>query len=305
MTNRSPLVLAALANVALPGANAVAVRPFEVPGDYDGAEITYANGNKLIALAPTTPIAGASQAAELALLDELRLRVESGELPFSVPEVVASADLPEGGRVILTQPPIGHPIEVESLRPGPGLTSNVGRVIAAIHELPTALLERLEFPIYTAADYRARHRLELEAAGATGLVPPVLLQRWEASLDDATVWEFDPVVVHGDLAPEYLLIDKGKVTSISGWGNARVADPADDLAWLVAAASDEAGESILKAYDSTRTGPPDEGLFERAMLISELALARWLQYGIRENLPDVIADATTMLSDLAAAVTLP
>ena len=299
---RSPLVMAALANVALPGVSAVAVRSVEVPGDYDGAEITYANGSKLIAQAPATPIAGASQAAELALLEELRLRVNSGDLPFSVPEVVAAAALPDGGRVVLTQPPLGTPINIETLRPGPGLTSNVGRVIAAIHELPPALLERLEFPIYSAADYRARHRIELEAAGATGLVPPILLQRWEASLDDAAVWEFEPVVVHGDLAPEYLLVNQGKVRTVSGWANARVADPADDLAWIVAAASEEVGESLLKAYSASRTGPPDNGLFERAMLLSELALARWLQYGIRENLPDVIADATTMLSDLAAAV---
>ena len=299
---RTPLQLAALASVALPGSSAVGVRGIELPGEYDGAEITYSDGSKLIAQTPHNAIAGASQAAELALLEELQHRVIEGDLPFAVPEVVASAPLAEGGRIVLTHPLIGTPVDAAELAPGPGLASNLGRALAAIHELPTGLLERLEFPIYDAGDYRHRHVMELEAAGATGLVPPVLLSRWEANLDDDAIWQFKPVVIHGDLAPEYLLIEKGHVATISGWANARVADPADDLAWLIAAASEDAGDSVLKAYQSSRRGVADAGLIDRTMLISELALARWLQYGLRENLPDVVADATSMLTDLAAAV---
>jgi len=299
---RSPLMLAALASVALPNAKATAVRSIEVPGDYDGAEITFGDGSQLIAQAPANAIAGAGQAAELTLLEELQERVTRGELPFEVPVQVASAPLPEGGKMVLLHPLKGTPIDPAKLRPGPGLASNVGRAIAAIHELPPALLERLEFPIYSANDYRERQALDLDAAGGTGLVPPILLHRWEAFLDNTELWQFTPVVVHGDLAPEYLLIDHGQVSTISGWANAKVADPADDLAWLIAAASDEAGESIMKAYQNTRRGAVDPGLVDRALLISELALARWLQYGIREKKADVIADATAMLSDLAGAV---
>jgi len=299
---RSSLRLAALATVALPGTNAVGVRSIEVPGEYDGAEITYADGSRLIAQAPTSAIAGASHIAELTLLEELQHRVDTGALPFTVPEVVGSTPLPEGGNLVITRPLIGTPLDISTLRPGPGLTSNIGRAIAAIHELPTGLLERLEFPIYSASDYRERHIVELDAAGATGLIPPVLLQRWEAFLDDGDLWQFEPVVLHGDLAAEYLLVNQGRVATISGWANARVADPADDLAWLIAAASEEASESLLKAYQSSRTGPVDAGLVDRTMLISELALARWLQYGLREGLPEVVTDATAMLSDLAKAV---
>jgi hypothetical protein len=89
---------------------------------------------------------------------------------------------------------------------------------------------------------------------------------------------------------------------VSGWANARVADPADDLAWLIAAAPENVSLSLLKSYQSSRHGFADPGLIDRTMLISELALARWLQYGLRENLPEVVTDASTMLSDLAANV---
>ena len=302
MANYSPLVLAALATVALPGKNPIAVRGVEIPGDYDGAELTFADNSKLIVQAPTTSIAGAEQAAELALLAELEIQSAAGALPFSVPEVVATTDLDGGGKAVVTKPAVGEPIDVSELRPGPGLAYNLGRALAALHELPSGLLERLEFPVFSAEDYRQRHLDELDAVGATGMVPPVLLTRWEENLDDDSIWQFEPVVLHGDLAPEYVLVDEGQVSTISGWSSARVADPADDLAWIIAAASEEAGDSVLKAYQGARSEVADPGLVARASLVSELALARWLQYGLREKLPDVVKDATDMLSELAAAV---
>jgi len=300
---RSPLLLAALAAAALPEAHPVAVRSIEVPGEYDAAEVTYTGGTKLIAQVPASAEAGLGQGAELAILAELQPRVEAGELPFRVPEVVGSAPLPEGGgRVVLTKPLEGSPVDVAAMRPGPGLASGLGRALAAVHELPSGLLERLELPMLSAADCRARHLLTLEAAGASGLVPTVLLNRWESFLDDDELWDFEPTAIHGDLGPEYVLEHNGQVNAILGWANTQIGDPAEDLAWLVAAASDEAGESLLRYYQDGRGGLADPALFDRAMLLSELALARWLQFGLRENHPEVVKDAQGMLTELAAAV---
>ncbi|MCL1801136.1 MAG: aminoglycoside phosphotransferase, partial [Promicromonosporaceae bacterium] len=81
-----------------------------------------------------------------------------------------------------------------------------------------------------------------------------------------------------------------------------IADPADDLAWLLAAVNDDVGEALLVAYQANRSGRVDPFLLNRAMFLGELALARYLQFGLREQLPDVVADATAMLSELAAAV---
>jgi len=300
---RSPLALAALATVALPGKKAIGVRPASVPGDYDAAEVTFADGDTLVAQAPATPAAVASQAMELALLEELQPRVNSHQLPFAIPEVVGKAPLfDEGGQVVLTHPLLGTPFEFEMMPPGLGLASSVGRSIAAIHELPTGILERLNFPVLSPDDCRRTYQLELEASGASGLVPTVLLQRWEGYLDDAEFWQFTPTFIHGDLAAEYLLIDGGRVSTITGWANARVADPAEDLAWLLAGVSQEAGESLQKYYQEGRQIAIDPNLFERAMVLSEFALARWLQFGLREKDPEVVADAQAMLSDLAASV---
>ena len=112
------------------------------------------------------------------------------------------------------------------------------------------------------------------------------------------MWRFHPTIVHGDLGSESLLIAGAQVSAIINWGQARVADPADDLSWLLVSATPQASESILEAYQVHRTELSDQHLVARAELISELALARWLLHGVRNGLADVVADAVEMLLDL-------
>jgi macrolide phosphotransferase len=82
----------------------------------------------------------------------------------------------------------------------------------------------------------------------------------------------------------------------------RVADPADDLAWLVAAAPAEATESVLEAYAHHRRDAPDRDLVRRARLSGELALARWLLHGVTTGEEAVVTDAVAMLTDLEASL---
>jgi len=104
--------------------------------------------------------------------------------------------------------------------------------------------------------------------------------------------------VHGDLAAENVLVDGDRVSGVLGWGQTRVADPADDLAWLVATASPDAVESVLEAYAHTRRDAPDRDLLRRARLSGELAVARWLLHGTTTGDEEVVADADAMLAEL-------
>jgi aminoglycoside phosphotransferase (APT) family kinase protein len=110
-------------------------------------------------------------------------------------------------------------------------------------------------------------------------------------------------VVNGDLAGENVLTDEDEVVAVLEWGEARVADPADDLAWLVNGASEPAVESVLEAYALARRQPPDRDLLRRARLAGELALARWLLHGVSTNDQAVVDDAVSMLTDLDATLT--
>jgi aminoglycoside phosphotransferase (APT) family kinase protein len=108
--------------------------------------------------------------------------------------------------------------------------------------------------------------------------------------------------VHGDLAADDVLVTGDKVAAVLAWGQVRVADPADDLAWLVAGTSEEATESILEAYAHTRQEAPDRDLVRRARLAGELALARWLLHGVTTEDDAVVADAVAMLGELDTTV---
>jgi macrolide phosphotransferase len=309
---RNPLVLAALASVAVPGLVPVGARarPHGGPAgkpeagaegdaaaEVDVAEVQDDLGRRWLVRAPRTPAAGALLEQEWRFLATL-----TGRLPFAVPLVTGTVTLPEGGRAGVHRALAGEPMVPASLQPGAGLAAALGRALAAIHDLPTRLAEDAELPVYTAAEYRRRRLAELDRAAATGHVPPGLLARWERALEEAGAWRFTPCVVHGDLAAENVLVTNDKIGAVLEWGQARIADPADDLAWLVAEAPEEALESVLESYGHTRQDVPDRDLVRRARLSGELALARWLLHGVTAGDEGVVADAVGMLADLEASV---
>jgi aminoglycoside phosphotransferase (APT) family kinase protein len=303
---RSPLSLAALATVAIPGMDAFDVRrPLNAGGDYDVAVVIDATGRRWVVRAPIGPAAGAALEAETALLEVLAEHVAAGRLPFTAPRPAGFAHLPEGGRAVVHREVPGKPLHIEALRPGPGLAASLGRALAALHELPVDLVENAGLPTYDAAAYRARRLAEVDEAARTGKVPPALLRRWEERLEDVALWRFQPTVVHGDLSAEHVLTDGDAVTGILAWGDTQVADPADDLAWLVVAAPEDAVESILEAYQLRRTELTDPHLLDRALLAGELALARWLLYGVRVGDSTIVADAVQMLEELDEHTRVP
>jgi aminoglycoside phosphotransferase (APT) family kinase protein len=297
--SRSPLALAALATAAIPGLNVVAVRRPSQPGaDFDVAVVVDSTRRHWVIRAPVRPAAGAALDAEVALLEQIAVQVDDGRLPFAVPRPAGFAHLPEGGRALVHAEVPGRPLRLETLAAGPGLAASLGRAIAAVHQLPIDLVENVGLPVYDAGAYRERRLAELDEAARTGKVPPTLLKRWESRLEDVALWRFQPTVVHGDLTASHVLTDGRAVTGMLGWGDTKVADPADDLAWLLVAAPQDAVESIMEAYHLARTELTDAHLVERALLGGELALARWLLYGVRSGNASVVADAVQMLEEL-------
>jgi len=115
-------------------------------------------------------------------------------------------------------------------------------------------------------------------------------------------WRFVPCVVHGDLAPENVLVDDERVTGVLEWAETRLADPADDFAWLASGCAPATVDAVIEAYTVTRRIEPDKDLARRARLAAELAVARWLLHGVSTDDPAIVDDAVAMLTDLDAAV---
>jgi len=293
--------MAALACAAVRGMEPVTAAQEPHPeDDVDAATVDDALGRRWLVRAARTPGASARLETEARLLDGL-----TSWLPFQVPVVTGSTTLPDGGHAVVQRAITGMPLEPADLVAGPGLTAALGRALAAVHDLPDRLVEEAGMPVYEAEEYRQRRLAEVDRAAQTGHVPPRLLARWERAIEEAGAWRFVPCVVNGDLAAESVLVDpadRQRICAITSWGQARVADPADDLGWLANGADEAAFESVLEAYAHARATPPDRDLGRRARLAGELSLARWLLHGTTTDDAAVVDDAVSMLGLLDATL---
>jgi macrolide phosphotransferase len=203
----------------------------------------------------------------------------SRRLPFSVPTPKGFVDLGEGCRAAVYPYIAGRPLDFAHLPGGPGIAAELGRALASLHNVDLALCEEAGLTSYDPDAYRTRRLADLDRAATTGHVPAALLSRWERSLEEVSLWRFAPTPTHGDLTGDEVLavFDQddaatGRIRGLTGWQDAKVADPADDFATLVTQASPEAFDSVLEAYAHARMDRPDKHLERRARLAGELKL---------------------------------
>lgn len=276
--DHSPLYLAAIASAAVPGLDPVTVEALpSLPHDrFDVAFVRDTEHRRWVVRAPRTETAAAEFEASLALLTFLGRRFS-----VAVPVPKGFLDLKGGGRAAVYPYLPGDPIDFAGLPDQLGLSSEIGRMIAAVHNLDPRYLDDVELPTYSADEYRARRLAELDRAAATGRVTVALLSRWERALEDVSLWRFAPTPVHGQLTGDHVLVvfdgeeaATGRVRGLVSWEDTKVADPADDFAALVEHASPEAVDRVMEAYVHARVERPDPHLLVRARLVSELCMLR-------------------------------
>ncbi len=305
--DRSPAFLAALASAAVPGLDPVSVEALPSTDDqsFDVAFVQDAEHRRWVVRAPRSDVAGAEMDRTVALLGLLGRR-----LPFAVPAPKGFVALSEGGRAAVYPYLPGHNLDFAELPPGPGIAAELGRAIAALHNTDPAVYDEAGLPSYDADAYRSRRLADLDRAAETGRVPTTLLTRWETALEDVSLWRFAPTATHGDLTGDQVLAvftddadaATGKIRAVTGWEDAKVADPADDFAALVADARPEAVETVLEAYSHTRVERPDPNLLVRARLVAELGLLGTMMVALARKDDGAVEVLTTQLRRLDDAV---
>ncbi|MCI1262685.1 MAG: phosphotransferase [Tetrasphaera jenkinsii] len=297
---RTPLQLAALASAAVPGLDPVAVAalPTASAAPYDAAVVTDAGGQKWLVQAPTSP-AGAAELDAAAAVAELLGR----RLTTKLPTPTGFAVLPEGGRAVVHRFIPGSGINLEALGPDSALVAEIGTELARIHNLEPELLENAGLETYAADTYRRRHLSDLDRAAASGRVPPTLLGRWEQALENVAIWQFAPTPIHGGIDGRHLLVEvrdaEPKITGITGWRRAKVADPADDFAAIVRDCEPDTTTEIARAYAQARSTRPDRHLLTRAQVIGEFGYVTNLFDALAQGYPDRVREATGWLEQLA------
>src|SRR5690606_13025294 len=137
-------------------------------------------------------------------------------------------------RAIVSEFVYGHKVPLDSFTAGPdGHADSAGRAIAAIHALPTSFVADSGLPVRTAGDSQRAAVSVIERAAATGMVPPVLLDRWERGAGNAELWQFRPTVVNGAVTASSFLFHDHQVCGMLGWQALSVGDPASDLQWAL------------------------------------------------------------------------
>ncbi|WP_435202978.1 phosphotransferase [Janibacter sp. GS2] len=283
MTSRGPLTLAALASAAVPGLDPDTVEGVVPSGPTDLVEVAFVSDQehrRWVIRCPRTPASSAQIERSAALLALLARR-----LTMPVPAVKGWVALPEGGRAAVHSYLTGRLVNLAGIQPGSTLATGLGRAIAQLHNLDPRVYEEAGVPVYDAAAYRSRRLAELDRAAATGRVPTGLLTRWERVLDDESLWAFTSTPTHGAIDADTVLAtpDDGSdpdVKAILGWESAQVADPADDLAPLLADLDPEAFDTVLEAYAHARIERPDRHLQRRARVVAEMQLVRTMMSAV-------------------------
>jgi aminoglycoside phosphotransferase (APT) family kinase protein len=299
---RSHLTLAALATSAVAGADIVATRALSsaTHGRFDSAVVTLRSGEEYIVRVSVNSDAESEQSRDLVALNALTPGVRS-RLPFHIPAFVGQAPIGET-RAVVYDYIQGSPASLHDIGGERSASDSIGRAIAAVHSLPTSVVSDAGLTTNTPAQIAATSRKLADRAAASGKVPKELLTRWSLALEDSALWQFQPTVVNGALAPESFLLADDQVTGIIGWQNLRVGDPALDLFWLNSASSAESADRVYGAYENAVSKPADRQLRKRARLYAELEIARWLLHGVDTRDASIVADAESMLGSLSTTV---
>lgn len=299
---RTPVQLAALASSAVPGLDPVEVRGALTSPEqgYEVAFVTDVQHRQWVVRAPLTPAAGAQMDSTVALLALLGRR-----LPFAVPAPRGFVAVPEG-RAVVYPHIAGRPVELAAVPPGPGLAAELGRTLAAIHNVDRAVYDEAGVPVYDAEAWRRRRLADLDRGASTGHVPTAMLARWERELENVSLWRFAPTPVHGDITGEQVLATfedeldaaTGRIRGVTGWDDAKVADPAEDFALVVTRCDAATIETVLEAYANHRVERPDAHLQRRARLAAQLRLLTGLLAATAAGRRDLVRDRAAELRDL-------
>lgn len=152
----------------------------------------------------------------------------------------------------------GEPLTRETAR-SDQILEQLGTFLSELHRFPIQQAVHLNVPAADPKDWRQNHvdfynwvrtysfpRMKTsEIAHFSGL--------WEDFLEDDSNFDFQPVLIHGDLVSEHILCDP-QDDSLSGtidWGDARIGDPALDFVGLNITGGEEVVERILSFYQTS------------------------------------------------------
>ena len=297
---KSPLILAALAKAAVSSLDIKSVRRLNgsQTGLFDSAVLCCTDGSEFVIRIPETTNGALELDIETAVLKSLNSETRS-KLSFKVTRIAGETQDTNRNRVVVFDYLYGAPVDLGRLMSNSPTLASIGQCIAEIHSLDPEIVRGSGLPEFSAADVAKRRMNELDNVAMTGLVPRSLLERWQDALEDVSLFQYPPTVVHGEMAESNVLEIDQQVSAVLNWGGLHIGDPADDFTWIAGKRNFDLLDAARIAY-SQGTKAFDATLTQRAVLYSELSHARWLLHGTQTNDQTIIDEASGELEVLAA-----
>ena len=171
----------------------------------------------------------------------------------------------------------------------------LGRTIAILHALPTEPVQALGVPTYDPAAQRKWIAGLIDQARAEYVIADELLHRWERWLDATDRWPQAMVLARGDLHPQHLLVDGGRLVGLIDWADATIGDPSMDFVDPYAYLAPAVFERLLADYER-HGGHVWPGMREHIASRASLEPVISGLYGLESGRDDLVAEARERLS---------
>lgn len=262
---------------AFPALSIGTIQPFAA----GWAHSTWLVNDTLVFRFPRTAREAATIRREMTVLPVLRpaLHIPVPDYRYAAPYGTAGDPSPFGGYTLVPGVPLGR--MTTSVDAGT-LTSDLGAFLTALHSFPVQHAAALGVPGGSADAWREVYTaLGEEMCRKAAPYLPARAQRQAAEvfdrfLQDDRHFAFTPVLLHGDLGPDHLLLDpaSGRLSGVIDFEDMSIGDPAFDFNGLTFLGTD-----LLAAYDL----PIDTTCTERMHFYTWLWPFHELRYGLESN----------------------
>jgi aminoglycoside phosphotransferase (APT) family kinase protein/8-oxo-dGTP pyrophosphatase MutT (NUDIX family) len=166
-------------------------------------------------------------------------------LPLTVPVPLLLDESPLRVRHVLVP---GAPAPVDTLAPEDG--RRLGEFLRCLHDVPVNVYVETGIPHEVTARAELLATLERMLHRVLPLLPERLHTQGGELLRRIAL-RTPVTLIHGDLGPEHVLSQDGLITGVIDWSDARMGDPALDLAWALYGTPEPFAEAVATAYDVT------------------------------------------------------
>jgi macrolide phosphotransferase len=242
-----------------------------------------------------------------ALETELRvLPLLHRHLPVAVPRPAVVGLLDDGEHRFAGYPALpGEPLAADLITGARGglVVSQLAGILAALHRVSAREAVAAGLRRSTGAEWRERLVGVVERAGtvlgrAGVSLPSRDVDRWLATIADDRCWPDPLTVIHGDLGTEHVLADpdRGVLTGVIDWTDARIGDPAMDFADLLRRLGRPATEAILDRYADAVDPAPAAPFVDRIELYVDLMPLYGALHGADTGQPGYVDEAARALA---------